>query len=138
MERQTNNDLMRNVYQMVRENGHYDKANDIMDYFLPEDYDIKPLTDYRFDFWANVGFGGSESIYVDCYIRGCFNENTPNKVETLKCGTFKTLREDISAMKIMGELCGALTYYATKYVNDNLDVFTPDRELKAPNNDGRK
>jgi hypothetical protein len=33
-------------------------------------------------------------------------------------------------MKIMGELCGALVYYAHQYVNQNIDRYSPVRELE--------
>jgi hypothetical protein len=45
-------------------------------------------------------------------------------------GTFKTLKDDIESMKAMGELCGALVYYAHQYVNQNIDRYTPTRELE--------
>ena len=49
---------------------------------------------------------------------------------TRSVGTFKTLKRDLESMKIMGELCGSLVYYASRYVNENLDRYTPIKELE--------
>ena len=46
-------------------------------------------------------------------------------------GTFKTLREDAEAGRLMGQLCGILMYHATKYVNENIHRYTPKKELEA-------
>ena len=75
IKRDTNEDLMNNVYELVKKHHCYDKAEKIMDYFLPETYKTMELTDYKFDFYANVQFGLSEGIYIDCSIRGSFDEN---------------------------------------------------------------
>lgn len=132
IKRDTNKDLMNKVFELVKENGCYEKAGAIMDYFLPEDYRVQELTNYEFDFIATVSFGGNEGIYIDCAIKGGFDENTKgDKPGILPCGTFKTLDENLDAMKIMGELCGALTYFETQYVNKELDRYTPTKELEA-------
>lgn len=34
-------------------------------------------------------------------------------------------------MQIMGELCGALTYYESQYVNRELDRYTPTAQREA-------
>ena len=116
--RDTNTVLMNKVFELVKENGCYEKAGAIMDYFLAEDYKVQELSDYEFDFLVKLNFGGSEGIYLDCYIEGCFREsNAERKTERLSCGTFKTLDESLDAMKIMGELAGSLTYFASQYVN---------------------
>ena len=88
------------------------------------------LTAYEFSFDASVNYGGSEGIYIDCYLTGKFDESGRF---VLPIGTIKTLKRDLEAAKIMGELCGVLTYYASQYVNQNLLRYTPEKELKAKN-----
>lgn len=133
LKRDTNADLMNNVFALVKNAHCYDKAEEIMDYFLPEKYEITELSDYNFDFETNLCFGGNEGIYLDCRIAGHFNENAPcNQKQAIPCGTFKTLGTSLEAMRIMGELAGSLVYFARKYVNENIDKYTPltEREEK--------
>lgn len=132
IKRDTNTDLMNKVLELVKENGCYEKAEAIIDYFLPEDYRVQELSNYEFDFVAEVNFGGSEGIYVSCYIHGNFDEKAEKAGNgRLRCGTFKTLSDNLDAMKIMGELSGALTFFASKYVNKELDRYTPTKEREA-------
>ena len=126
--RDTNVDLMNHTLELVKESGNYDKAEPIMDYYLAEKWEVKELTNYEFDFLAAVNFGGSEGIYLDCWLKGNFDENHEDERKTISCGTFKTLRNDLEAIKIMGELAGSLTYYADQYVNQELDRYTPLKE----------
>ena len=129
IKRDTNTELMNNVLQLAKENGHYKRAEAIMDYFLPESYEVCKLTDCEFDFKAVVNFGGSEGIYIDCYIEGRFDEKKPvGSCSRLSCGTFKTLGEDLESMQIMGELAGTLIFYAREYVNRNLKRFCPAKQ----------
>ena len=145
VKRDTTRDLFFATLEMVKENGHYDKAAAIMDYVLPsksEHYiseDIE-LSNYRFDFYAAVNFGGSEGIYIDCWLSGEYTEEERKvynhgkgviEVETRRSvGIFKTLRDDLESMKIMGELCGALVFYASQYINKNIDRYTPTKQLE--------
>ena len=122
VKRDTNTDLMLAVMDLVKQNGCYEKAEQIMDYFLPEEMKVQEITDCRFDFCAIVNFGASEGIYIDCFISGYYDTNI-NKSMKLPCGTFKTLRDDLEAMQIMGELAGALTYWANYYVNREIDRY---------------
>ena len=46
-------------------------------------------------------------------------------------GTLKTLKWDLESAKIMGELCGALMYHASQYVNREIHRYTPQKELEA-------
>ena len=132
IKRDTNEDLMNNVYELVKKNHCYDKAEKIMDYFLPERHETQELTDYEFDFDANVQFGTNEGIYIDCNIKGHFDENAPaDKIQTLHCGTFKTLNTSLEDMRIMGELAGSLVFFAREYVNENIEKYTPRKEGKA-------
>lgn len=129
LKRDTNTDLMNNVLELVKKNHCYDKAKKIMEYFLPESFKVMKLSDYEFDFETRVQFGKSEGIYLECFIRGHFDENEPSgKTKILSCGTFKTLGDSLEDMRIMGELAGSLVYFAKEYVNENLDKYTPQKE----------
>ena len=68
---------------------------------------------------------GCEGIYIDCCLRGKFDESG---CSILHVGTLKTLKRDLDAAKIMGELCGVLMHHATTYVNANLDRYKTDRQ----------
>lgn len=145
IKRDTTKDLFNATLQLVKDNGHYDKAAVIMDYYLPNEHennireDIE-LSSYEFDFNSTAQFGSSEGIYIDCYLSGKYTENeikvynhNTGTVETEKrrhIGTFKTLRTDLESMKIMGELCGALVFYASQYVNANIDRYSTTKELE--------
>ena len=145
IKRDTTKDLFFAVLDLVKENGHYDKAEEIMYYHLPSASESNvrediELSNYRFDFNAVVQFGSNEGIIIDCFLSGKFTE-TERKVynagkgvsetETMRSiGTFKTLKTDIDSIKIMGELCGALTFYAHQYVNKHIDRYTPTRDLE--------
>ena len=144
--RDTTKDLFLAALKLVQENGHYDKAAAIMDYHLPNGSESSirediELSNYRFDFHATAQFGGSEGIYIDCFLRGEYTETESKfinyarggalETETVRSiGTFKTLKDDLESFKIMGELCGALTFYVHQYVNKNIDRYTPTRELE--------
>lgn len=128
IERDTNQDLMNHILALVKKSGNYDKAGKNMDYFIAENKEVRGLTNYEFDFLAVANFGGSEGIYLDCWLKGSFDENHQNESKTISCGTFKTLRGDLEAMKVMGELAGSLTYYARQYVNREIDRYTPFKE----------
>jgi hypothetical protein len=145
IKRDTTKDLFYATLNRVKENGHYSKAEDIMDYVLPNHFESNvnediELSNYRFDFFASVQLGGNEGIYIDCCLSGEYTETPRTRYnagtgkiepETRRhIGTFKTLKSNIEAMKIMGELCGALVYYAHQYVNENIDRYTPARELE--------
>ena len=129
IKRDTNEDLMNNVLALVKQNHCYDKAEKIMDYFHMSSGNAIKLTDYMFDLNTNLEFGTNEGIYLECSIRGHFDENEPSdKTQILHCGTFKTLGDSLEDMRIMGELAGSLVYFTREYVNKNLDKYTPQKE----------
>ena len=129
IKRDTNEELMNNVLELVKKCHCYDKAEKIMDYFHAECYKTMKLTDCEFDFDAHVQFGSNEGIYIDCSIIGHFDQNEPSdKTQILHCGTFKTLGTSLEDMRIMGELAGSLVYFAREYVNKNLDRYLPQKE----------
>ena len=127
MKRDTPEILFRRVLDLIQENGYYDEAEAIMDYALPDD-SKRLFSNYRFDFCALVNKGGSEGIYIDCFLRGEFDQSGKQKC---KIATLKTLNENMNAFRIMGALCGALTFYADQYVNSHFDRYMPDSELAA-------
>lgn len=129
IKRDTNKDLMENVFRMTKESGSYDKAEQIMDYYLPEQYKIRELKNYEFDFIARVQFGSSEGIYISCYLEGDFGQDKEEEGNRLKCGTFKTLGVGLEDMRIMGDLAGALTYFARVYIDQELERYIPEKEL---------
>ena len=109
--------------------GDMKAADAILDYILPrpeESMDAdgdKKLLNYRFDFLPCLSKGGSEGIYIDAYIHGEIDD--AGKVVRIRAGTLKTLREDKEGYRVMGELCGLLTYHAGAYLNRNLGRYTP-------------
>lgn len=131
--RDTSGELFCAVVQLAKENGDFSSAEAILDYILPSKEKSGvgegiELSSYEFDFVPMINFGGSEGIYVDCYLKGRFDESNRS---SLRVGTLKTLENSLQASKIMGELCGALMYHASRYVNQNLHRYTPERELLA-------
>lgn len=130
--RDTDGELFCKVIQLARENGDMKRVEPILDYILPSEtedniHERVELTRYEFDFLPMINFGGSEGIYVDCYLKGVFDES---KRSSLHVGTLKTLGTSLEDCKAMAELCGALMYHASRYVNGNLHRYTPEAELK--------
>ncbi len=142
--RDTGGSLFSTAVRLAKENGDFRKAEAILDYVLPCEHETGrhekvKLTAYEFSFDASVNYGGSEGIYIDCYLRGKFDESGRS---VLHVGTLKTLRRDLEALQIMGELCGTLTFYADRYVNQNLHRYTPkdqlEREYERMRSEARK
>lgn len=130
--RDTGGSLFSAAVRLAKENGHFDRAGAILEYMLPCEHESSihekvELTAYEFSFEAIVNYGGSEGIYIDCCLRGKFDESGRS---VLHVGTLKTLRRDLEALQIMGELCGTLTYYANQYVSQNLHRYTPNEQLE--------
>ena len=114
IKRYTNTELMNIAVEKIKQAGEYKKAEMILDYFLPESYKTVKLTNYEFDFHAIADFGGSEGIYLDCWLKGEFDSSGS---DYCKMGTFKTLNDDLESMKIMAELGGILNFYLSQFVN---------------------
>lgn len=130
--RDTGGSLFSSIVRLAKENGDFDKAEAILDYVLPCEHETGrhekvQLTAYEFNLEPVINYG-CEGIYVDCFLVGKFDESGRCR---LHVGTLKTLRQDLDAAKIMGELCGVLMHYASQYVSQNLHRYTPDKELKA-------
>ena len=125
--------LLRAVLERARACGDLREIEPILDYYLPNaqeplssDLDSY-LTNYQFSAIANISYG-CEGIFVDLAIEGNFDDSGTNRCTI---GTFKTLRQDNDADRLMGQLCGILMYHTTRYVNENLHRYTPKRELEA-------
>ena len=126
--RLTGGELFEKVIALAKENGDLERFHGIEDYTLPADRSGQKIEDYRFDLCTVPSFGGSEGIYLDCFIRGDFGARDK---QTLPLGTMKTLATDLDACKIVGEICGVLLYYESQFVNENLYRFTPKDEIQS-------
>lgn len=126
--RLTGGELFERIISLAKENGDLERFHGIEDYTLPSDRFDQKIEDYRFDLCAVPSFGGSEGIYLDCFLRGDFGKYSE---KSLSLGTMKTLATDLDACKIVGEVCGVLLYYESQFVNGNLYRFTPKDEIKG-------
>lgn len=129
--RDTGESLFCAALKLAEENGDFEKARPILDYVLPNAHEgcaseSVELTAYEFDFVPIVNFG-SEGIYLNCCLKGKFDESGRN---TLHVGTLKTLERSLETAKIMAELGGALFYHADQYVNRNIHRYTPQTALE--------
>lgn len=100
VKRDTREMLMKGIHQMVVDNGQFQSAEAILDYFRPDTYDSpKEITCDDFDVVTEVQFGGSEGIYLDCYAEGRIQPECEKKRWHL--GTYKTLETSLSAMQTL-------------------------------------
>ena len=126
-QRMTGGQLFDAVMARARENGDLVRFDAINEYVLAEDCEKGKLCSYEFDLLPAIDFGGSEGIYIDCSLQGEFDESGR---KSLHIGTIKTLDTDLAACKVMGELCGALMYHESKFVNDNLYLFDSNASIE--------
>ena len=119
-QRMTGGQLFDAVMARARENGDLVRFDAINEYVLAEDCEKGKLCSYEFDLLPAIDFGGSEGIYIDCSLQGKFDESGR---KSLHIGTIKTLDTGLDACKAMGELCGALLYHESRFVNENLYLF---------------
>nr|WP_326184288.1 hypothetical protein [uncultured Oscillibacter sp.] len=132
--RDRKSELFRAILERARADGSLTEIEPIWDYYLPNDGEAlsserdSPLTNYEFNFVPIISFGGSEGIYVDLYLDGDCDGSGFKQTEI---GVFKTLRTDLDACQLMGQLCGVLMYHGAAYVNKNLHRYTPKPELEA-------
>lgn len=125
--------LLYAVLDRARASGDLREIEPILDYYLPNKNEpLSPdkdsyLTNYAFSAVSTIDFG-CEGIYVELFLEGQFDESGNDRCSI---GTFKTLRDDAEACRLMGQLCGVLMYHTAKYVNENLHRYTPKRELEA-------
>ena len=127
IKRDTPEILFRETLNLIKRNGHYDHIAPIIDYTLAEKDHIRELTCYEFDFVATVKKGGSEGIYIDCYLKGIFDDSDER---ICPIGTIKSLEEGVTGFRLMGELCGLLAFYSHQYVDENIDRYSSTSELE--------
>lgn len=127
-QRLTSGQLFEKTVERAKASGDMERFEGINEYVLPDSAEKGKLTKYDFDFVPVVNFGGSEGIYIDCMLKGEFDEYDHTRRDA---GTLKTLKTDLDACKIMGELCGVLMYHNNRYVNENLYLFSPTAEIEC-------
>lgn len=131
-QRDRKSDLFHAILDRARADGSLCRIEPILEYILPnaeEPLDTEQdcyLTNYRFDIYPSMMFG-CEGIFVELCLIGEFDGS--GKRQTTSLGIFKTLRQDLDACRLMGELCGVLMYHGRSYVNDNIQRYTPDSQL---------
>jgi len=125
--------LLQRILDAARADGAIAEAESILYYILPNDKEPECpdrnsyLTDYRFDLVSRLSFGSCEGIYLDLCLEGSFDSSDKKKATI---GTFKTLRTDLEACRLMGALGGALMYYGRNYVDKEIHRYTPKAELE--------
>lgn len=120
-------DLFNGILKTARDAGALQELDRIIDYDSACEFEEKnkrSISNYEFATEFRVDFGGSEGIYIDAWLNGYLDES--GHTQRLHFGTIKTLERDLAAMKIMGEACGILQYYASDYLNKNLSRYEPD------------
>lgn len=136
IQRDTPVDLFNNILKTARNAGALQELDRIIDYdsaceFMEENR--KPISHYEFSTVFSVDFGGSEGIYIDAWLHGHLDESGHTK--RLRFGTIKTLESSLNAMKIMGEACGILQFYAREYLSRNFSRYEPDPAKLSPFHD---
>ena len=127
VKRDTYVDLFNGMMKMAREAGALAEFDKIADYEMCDCFDDaakKPISSYEFKTRFVVDYGGSEGLYIDGYLVGTLDEI--GEFQNRHFCTLKTLNRDFEAMKLMGSVCGILQYYATEYINRNLDRYEPN------------
>lgn len=127
----TTADLFNKICDILKEREVFP---DILDYALAESTPM-PITTYEYNLKNNLDYGGSEGIYLDLWIV----TYTGNEPRNKRLATFKTLRDDHDAMRIMGQLLADFIVEERTYVNANLDDFTWDGvQVRAFDENGKK
>lgn len=128
--RETRSTLMCGIHQMAVDGGNYIKPAATLDYFLPDRCSSPAeVSCDEFTFVAEIGFGGNEGIYLNCYAQGRIHSDGDKGIWHL--GTYKTLDTSLAAMQTLSEWGGTLTYFARRYLWEHHDRFLSDRELRA-------
>lgn len=128
-----------NIMAEARDGGELAELDEILNYELvccdaePAALKAKQtlLSAYEFFDIIEVRPGSNEGIYLHWFLQGRFRqEQARGEYRYIHIATIKTLNTDLSAYKTMGAAAGTLEYYAQKYVNNHLKLYTPDEELK--------
>lgn len=112
----TTEEFFDRINGILKEKG---KLPDILDYGLAA-IRVASITTYEFDLRSNLGYGGSEGIYLDLWME--YYEDGEKRANGI--GTFKTLLEDDDAMHRMSALLADFIIEEYAYVNAHLDDFT--------------
>ena len=127
IKRETGISIFDGIFKMAKESGALKEMVAIMDYYMADRFNDEaqiPITNHLFNVRFEVNFGCSEGIYIDAYIVGEIDEADGDKC--IHIGLIKTLENDLDAMRIMGEACGVLQFYAREYLTQKLDNLMPD------------
>ena len=106
----TNRRLFNKIIEKLGEKGVFPE---ILDYTLPE-YESIEIDTYEFDVVGCLNHGGSEGVYVDMYLKG---------EETIRLGTFKTLKEDYESWGIMAKLMADFQWECERFIQEHLNEF---------------
>ena len=110
MSKWTNVKLFNQIIKILKD--RYDLPN-ILDYYLPSRIEVE-ITTYEVHCIGSLTFGGSEGIYIDVYLEG---------KNTIKLGTFKTLKENKPAWDTMALLMGNFQYETNKFIDSHIREF---------------
>lgn len=106
------------IVAMARRAGDFSRAEHILESCRPCEYGHSaggptPITVFQFDFVPQISFGCNEGMFLDCYLRGRFDDSSRYSI----CiGSMRILSRNKDTCKILGELSGALTYHAHLYI----------------------
>ena len=113
----TTGELFKAIVERLKENGEYP---DILDYDCPYDMGID-IKNYEVSFINDLDFGGSEGIYLTLHLHVW--DRKKKVYNNLKLGTFKTLKNDKSAMEIMGKLLADFIFEGYSLINSAQEDF---------------
>jgi hypothetical protein len=72
----TSKTFMETVLKKVQKLPEYERAKPIIDYMMADDYmGIREITNYEFRFYALITYPNNEGIYIDCWLRGGFDDS---------------------------------------------------------------
>lgn len=111
--------LFEAVIRRAKQAGDFDSAGPILDYcrpcaLVPEGEMKAGLDMSKFSFLPCLTFGPDGKLYLNCYLSR-FNGVGYYSV---RIGSLCTLNTDMDTCKIMGELCGALTFHARQHLDE--------------------
>lgn len=111
--------LFEAVIHRAKQAGDFDSAGPILDYCRPcalvAGGEMKvELNMSKFSFLPCLTFGPDGVLSLNCYLTR-FNGIGYYSV---RIGTLRSLNTDMDTCKIMGELCGALTFHAHQHLNE--------------------
>lgn len=120
-------DFCEALNKLFEQNGVIDMSVLEHGYMKCMDFSIKDARKYRltreeFSVDAKVTFGSNEGIYVDVYLDGKWRDEQKENGR-LWIGCYKTLGESRKDAEAMGKMAGAISYFAHKYVGDNIEDF---------------